>query len=289
MGNLIIALFLFSVIAIFLGVLFIWRRKLDRDNEFKKVNFAIFVIGMCGWTIALLIRLIPLQLLQLGTLFLLGADLTNTASFEPFLTNFWVIWWGPLLAGIVEGGTRYFCFVLYKKSKNDPKNSAFFLGIGWTLAEIVVVYFIPLIAVVVSNTPQLVFGDSLIGLYERLIASVAHIIFSYFAFYALFEAKNRKISLILAMGWHFLLDFMIVLWIIAFSNLAVSNPYLYILSLEGAITLVVLVAIVFWIKFWFPRCKATMQTYIENRNKPPEFKPPTTIDDIKIDSGVFNK
>jgi uncharacterized membrane protein YdbT with pleckstrin-like domain len=86
------------------------------------------------------------------------------------------------------------------------------------------------------------------------------------------------------MGWHFLLDSMILVWIMFFSRLNETNPYTYAVSLYGALTLIVLLAFVFWKKIWYPRCQNTLQEYLEKQNEPKVFRDPTVKEDIEINS-----
>ncbi len=268
------------ILAVFIAILYFSRIKATKSSKLtKKSYFFIFLIGVAGWTSAFLLRLIPLQLLQVLSIFLLGGDLTDIDSIVALSSHPFVIFWGPLLAGIFEGGARYLCFKAYKKSYRDAKNMPFYLGLGWTAGEILVLFLIGLPSLTALSTTNLS-----IAILERVVVSVAHIVLSYYAFYALYEPKGKKISLGLSMAWHFILDFMIVLWIILFSSWAVSHPYLYVLTLEGSFILIVVLATLIGIKYWFPLKHRQWEELEESLRSTPQFKPAATKDDIQIDS-----
>ncbi|MHA1584454.1 MAG: hypothetical protein ACTSVU_06970 [Promethearchaeota archaeon] len=245
-----------------------------KNAEEKKPFVWQFLIGAGGWTLALVLRIIPLQLLQTSSIAILGGDLSNNASVQTYASNFLVQIWGPILAGVFEEGMRYFIYKGYRPLHKDHKKSPFIYGLGWTSAEIVVIAILP-----IAFSHNLTWISGLISLFERLVASTFHIAMAFIVFYAIFEPKGRRKSLILAMGLHFLLDFLIVLWPVIFSNL---DSLAYALTIEAGFFILTCGIVVFTVKYWIPRGERIYKEILQIEEDISNHK--TTKDEIEIDT-----
>ncbi|MFX1532932.1 MAG: YhfC family glutamic-type intramembrane protease [Promethearchaeota archaeon] len=223
-------------------------KSADNKTEF----FIIFIIGAAGWTVALFARLVPLQLLQSISLILLGADLTSSVSIAQYASNPIVLIWGPLLAALFEESARLICMFISRNIREDRNRTPFMLGLGWTSAEIVLLYIFNIIALLFQ--PEVAWALMLTGLVERIIASALHITLSYIIFYALFETPFlKKFSLWLAMVFHFVVNAFIVVWIVLFQNI---DYLLWAWSLEAVFAITVFAMALFTWKYWIPRVSA---------------------------------
>ncbi|MFX0061841.1 MAG: hypothetical protein ACFFC7_06605 [Candidatus Hermodarchaeota archaeon] len=228
-----------------------------KSAEDKIEFFIIFIIGAAGWTLALLARLVPLQVLQAISLILLGADLTSSVSILEYASNPIVLIWGPILAALFEESARLICMFISRNIREDRNRTPFMLGLGWTSAEIVLLYILNILFLL-FQTEEVVWALMLAGIAERIIASALHITLSYIIFYALFEAPFlKKFSLWLAMVFHFVVNAFIVVWIVLFQNI---DYLLYAWSLEAVFAITVFVMALFTWKYWIPRVSA--QNYI---------------------------
>jgi uncharacterized membrane protein YhfC len=250
---------------------YIFIRKRPTQISYCK----IFLIGTAGWTVAYLLRLIPLQLIQLGILYLLGANIQDPTTFTQYTLNPWLLIWGPLFAGLFEGYSRYICTHLSKELQNERKKAPFLLGLGWTSAEIILIVFLPLI----FTSSQMSWFNVTLAIWERIVASILHISLCYIVVYVNFEPEKRRPSLWLTMSIHAFFDGTIVIWMIFGHNLAVSNPTLYVILIEVTFTIMACLLIVFTWKYWIPRSeKLVSQTQLQQNRPLPE----TKKDDIKI-------
>ncbi|MFX1255119.1 MAG: DUF2614 family zinc ribbon-containing protein [Promethearchaeota archaeon] len=228
-------------------------KSADNKTEF----FIIFIIGAAGWTAALFARIVPLLVLQSISLILLGADLTDPLSTAQYATNPIVLIWGSILAALFEEPARLICMFISRNIREDRNRTPFMLGLGWTSAEIALLYFSNIIFLLFI-TEEIPWALMLTGLVERIIASVLHITLSYIIFYALFEMPFlKKFGLWLAMLFHFVINTIAVVWMVLFQNI---DYLLYVWSLEAVLAITAFAMALFAWKYWIPRVSA--QNYI---------------------------
>ncbi|MHA1304103.1 MAG: hypothetical protein ACTSPI_10425 [Candidatus Heimdallarchaeaceae archaeon] len=244
-----------TLIVIITVLYFIIVRKTERKGTF----FWIFFIGAIAWVVALFLRLIPLQLLQTLMLVFLGVNITNSEELLAYATHPLVIIWGPILAGLFEEFVRYFCSSQLKDVRKDSFKGPFILGLGWTTGEILFLYLSSAIKISVDPTLQwLIDSWSIVfaGFFERLVASAFHIFMSFLVFYAIFEKEwRKKIGLWVAIFLHFVLDSIIIIWIV----IVPLEGALFIWTLEGALFLFVLAVGIWVFKYWIPKQKKRLE------------------------------
>lgn len=144
-----------------------------------------FVFGIAGWALALVLRIVPLQL---PVAFLGEALLTDVAILLAFGA------FASLLAGIFEEGIRY---GLMRRVKS-LRTTILAFGLGWGIGEALLIY-VPAIATlwVMGQAPP--FLEMLPGAIERNLAIALHVSL---AFIIAASLKNRKL-LVLAIFLHF--------------------------------------------------------------------------------------
>ena len=138
------------ILLIFISFLYMIK---SADN--KTELFIIFIIGAAGWTLALFARLVPLQVLQSITSYPI------------------VLIWGPLLAALFEESARLICMFISRNIREDRNRTPFMLGLGWTSAEIFLLYILNIIILLFQ--PEVAWALMLTGLVERIIASACQI------------------------------------------------------------------------------------------------------------------
>ncbi len=205
-----------------------------RSSENKQDVFWIFIIGAAGWIIALLLRIMPLELIN--------ANL-NDGLLQGFI--------GASFAGIFEEILRFVLILLFKPIQKDRKRGPLTLGLGWASAEIGYLFFF---AVLPGITDGLIpWSVASLFLVERLIVSFFHIAMSFIVFSAIYEKWPWKFGLYLGIILHFALDFLIPLWYyVFFPDLLVTNTILFYWSLELAFLFFTMVIILFIIFIWIP-------------------------------------
>ncbi|MCG3215753.1 MAG: YhfC family intramembrane metalloprotease [Candidatus Heimdallarchaeota archaeon] len=211
-------------------VLFLIFRKSTEKNDL----FWIFVLGAAGWIIALLLRMLPINLV--------AGNIQNV-----LLQGFFF----ALFAGIFEEIIRFTIIILYKPIQKDKKQGPLILGLGWTSAEIAYLFFF----IVLPGLTEDFIPWTLASLFlvERLIVSFFHIAMSFIVFSSIYEKWPWKLGLYLAIVLHFTIDFLIPLWEnVFFSELLVSNIILYYWSLELAFLFITMVVVLFTIFIWIP-------------------------------------
>lgn len=227
----------------------------------------LFIYGGLGWTIAFVIRLLPLQIVQLIALVAMGADLTDPDS----LTNVGVMativlaFIGSLFAGVFEEPTRY--FILYRvpfaQSPQNRMKSAISFGIGWSAFEIILVNLLGYVNLLVAAPDtQIDLIDLLPNFFERSIVTVFHVSMTMMIIYAIFERPmSRKTSLWMAIFLHFLLDFVAAGIIVPIVGSSIEDPLVAVWVIEGLLAVVILLIYLFVYRYWVPQKEAIYGEY----------------------------
>lgn len=217
-------------------------------DQLGGVKMSLFVMGGLLWTLALLARILPLQLLQLGTIWVLEGG-TIPGDLSAYTGDWRVLIWGPILAGVFEEGMRYIYFSRSNKAAIDRRYGPIVFGLGWGLGEVIVLFSLGILTNLgdTTNLRDYTLIQILPGLVERISAISLHVAMSILVFYAIYD--DRKIGLILAVFLHFFVDFLIVLWPIFFPNL---SDEAYIISLEATFLVLCAVLLAFSLT-WFTK------------------------------------
>ena len=205
-----------------------------RTSENKQDIFWIFIIGAAGWIIALLLRIMPLNLI-------------NSSLNDGFLQGLI----GASFAGIFEEILRFVLILLFKPIQKDRKRGPLTLGLGWTSVEIGYLFFFAVLPGVSNEI--LPWTVASLFLVERLIVSFFHIAMSFIVFAAVYEKWPWKFGLYLAIILHFALDFLIPLWyFVFFPDLLVTKPIWFYWSIELAFFCFTMIIILFTSFIWIP-------------------------------------
>lgn len=142
-----------------------------------KVKMRVAVIGLLTFFISqVLIRLPILQFVQMNF-----ANSTESLAYKILV---------PFSAGLVEVLADYLAFKYFMKKIN--RKDAAVLGLGHALCENIVLVLIPIvIQVMTTGNNSILYSISYIGSFERTFATLAHVTFAFFAYYAV---KEKKIS-----------------------------------------------------------------------------------------------
>ena len=141
---------------------------------------------------------------------------------HPVVSTYFFNIWGPLFAGIFEEGVRY---IIISRSiiKSDRKLLPLTMGLGWSFGEIIVLNLI-------NNPFRSEFGEFYwLGVLERASATLLHISFTFLVLYSVIN--KDKLTLAFAMFIHFVVDFVLLIWILEIGNLDLS-PSLSVILLE---------------------------------------------------------
>jgi len=205
-----------------------------RSSENKQDIFWIFIIGAAGWIIALLLRIMPLNLINSSL---------NDGLLKGFIN--------ASFAGVFEEILRFIFILLFKPIQKDRKRGPLTLGLGWTSAEIGYLFFF---AVIPGITGELIpWSVASLFLVERLTVSFFHIAMSFIVFSAIYEKWPWKFGLYLAIILHFAIDFLIPLWsLVFFPDLVITNIILFYWSLELAFLFFTILIVLFTIFIWTP-------------------------------------
>ncbi|MEM2021316.1 MAG: YhfC family glutamic-type intramembrane protease [Zestosphaera sp.] len=142
--------------------------------HYRRVGWLLPVLGGGGWLIALLSRTpllyVSANILERGTYLVIAS----------------------YMAGVFEEPVRY---VILRSSiaKNDKLGSALALGLGWGLAEALLLYVIP---VLTYSQMEYSYLDLMPGAVERNIAITAHVIFSVLVMRSLSNVKYLLLAII---------------------------------------------------------------------------------------------
>ncbi len=239
----------FSLSVLFLIILITFIYMI-RNVSMKRIFLVMFLLGALGWTGAYFLRLFPLSLFQVFSLVTLGADFTSQEGILKFAYHPLVNIWGPIFAAIFEETIRYICVSRYIPVRSDRIKGPFFIGLGWTTGEIIMVYALPLMGTLASTT-TIGLEQYIPGILERIIASILHIGLTFVVLYAIWETRP-KISLLIAMLWHFLFNILAVIFMAVFKEELFSNLAI-IWILELLLGLASITLIIFVWKYWIPK------------------------------------
>jgi uncharacterized membrane protein YhfC len=166
-----------------------------------------FVAGAVGWTLAL-VRGPILQVL--GDAFLRSWIVSAGAVAATYIS----IGISSISAGLFEEGVRY---LLVKKIQRIRKDSRHVLsmGLGWGLGEAVLIYTVSVVSAVYFRGFSPPHTSLLLGALERNIATALHVGLTFMIWRA--EADLRFLPV--AMGIHFLIDFVGVSLFIVTGNI----------------------------------------------------------------------
>ncbi|MCX8181791.1 MAG: YhfC family intramembrane metalloprotease [Candidatus Methanomethyliaceae archaeon] len=140
----------------------------------------LLFFGGIGWILALILRIIPLNLFQM-----LVPDLTA------------IIIYSAVMAGLFEEGMRFW---LVKRTKALDFKAGLTFGLGWGIAEALVVFF----PNVLLSPKALNLGlfDLLPGIFERYVAVLAHVALTFI----IIKAISYREYLFVAIVAHAVLD-----------------------------------------------------------------------------------
>jgi uncharacterized membrane protein YhfC len=155
-----------------------------------------FLFGWGGWFIALVIRIIPVQL---PAAFLASELAANTALLLLYIA------FASAMAGLFEEGMRYL-FLDQRKQLRASWKGLLSFGLGWGVGEAMIIY-VPSIAALPFLAEKLPsFLEILPGAIERNIAILAHIGFTFIVLRSVTGREKGKRFLLLAMFLHFTLN-----------------------------------------------------------------------------------
>ncbi|MBC7113782.1 MAG: YhfC family intramembrane metalloprotease [Candidatus Methanomethyliales bacterium] len=177
----------------------------------------LLLFGGMGWVLALILRIIPLNLFQL-----LVHDLVV------------VIGYSAVLAGLFEEGMRYW---LVKRTKTLKLKAGLTFGLGWGIAEALVIYFPSvLLSPTISSLGLL---DLLPGVFERYIAVLAHIALTFI----IMGAISSREYLVVAVVAHAVLD-----WVAGLAYYVMKLPVWQVEGLVAVYTLLLAIYATYTIK-----------------------------------------
>jgi uncharacterized membrane protein YhfC len=185
-----------------------------------------FLWGWAGWLIALVLRLIPVQIPQVLFLHQIQTDVTAALLFG---------FYASALAGLFEEGIRY--FFLRRPALRASGKTILSFGLGWGLGEAIIL-FVPALALL-----PLVPGPApstlaiLPGALERNLAIIAHVALTFIVLHAV---AGRRGLLVLAIGLHFALN-------AAALSILILTADVWLTELAIAAVVVVTLAIATWV------------------------------------------
>jgi len=168
----------------------------------------VIIIGCAGWVLAYFLRY---PLLSAASNFNIIAYLVIASA----------------LAGIFEETVRYFIMKYYRKAADNPV----ILGLGWGIAEAVILYALYLAWLLMQNQ-AITLMNALPGAFERITATLLHVALSLIVVKGL---KNRK-YLYLGMLVHFLVNIVAVM----LASILLLNVWL----VEGIILIMTICAVI---------------------------------------------
>ena len=161
----------------------------------KKSMWLGFVIGAVGWIVAL-VRVPILQ--GLGEAFL-RSWILSTGTIAALYISIGV---NALFAGLFEEGIRYGLMKNIQRIRVDSKHILSF-GLGWGFGEALLIYAAAVISAVYMQGESLPFTSFLLGALERNITTAVHVGITF----VIFRAVTKLRFLYLAIGIHFIVDF----------------------------------------------------------------------------------
>ena len=173
-----------------------------------------FLFGWGGWFIALLARLVPLQV---PALFLAEQLASSTTVMLIYVA------YASILAGIFEEGFRYL-FLDQRKEIRKKTSSLLSFGLGWGVGEAILLYVPAVLALPFFAETAPSFLEILPGALERNIAITFHLSATLIIFRAL-SSKGiaRKKYLLLAVLAHSILNIVSVYSLVLTRNVWLSE------------------------------------------------------------------
>ncbi len=155
--------------------LFILAAYLGRSNP------RALLFGGIGWVLALVLRIIPLNLFQ--------------SVVKDIIT---IIVYSAILAGLFEEGMRFW---LVRRTKVSDLKAGITFGLGWGIAEALVIFILKILVA----PPSLItsFMDLLPGVVERYVAVLAHIALTFIVIIGVLYKRY----VLVAVTAHVVLDF----------------------------------------------------------------------------------
>ncbi|MDD5417794.1 MAG: YhfC family glutamic-type intramembrane protease [Candidatus Nanoarchaeia archaeon] len=172
----------------------------------KKGLWIASLIGGIGFVVSYLVGELPRA--ASGSIFGRGLNIGYILS-------------ASIIAGVVEEGIRY---LIFKKVKqvNPEKEHAVSLGLGWGIAEALLIYAGVVISNILIINYPITFLELLPGAFERNFAVIIHVAYSLIVMKAV---ANRK-YLYIAMAGHAAVDFIAINLLLLTTN---------VIAIEGAI------------------------------------------------------
>ncbi len=246
-------IFSFISLSIFCGIFYMLSAK---ERSYEKNSLKIILIGGIGWFVAFFLRIFPLAVLQVFSLMLLGANISDPNSVIKMAQHPLVLIWGPILAALFEEGIRYYIIRRYTLVKSFIFRSLVIFGLGWGIGEISIIYVPNMIAALFFQQ-EILWILLIAGIFERMVAVSFHVLMAILVYFAISEQWPKKWSLYLAMCFHFLLNTLIIVWKIFLNNIDMAA---YVWSLEISLAILTAIFYIFITKYW----KAHYYDKIEN-------------------------
>jgi uncharacterized membrane protein YhfC len=162
-----------------------WRRSL----------WISFDVGAAGWTAALLLRAPILQILG-------GAFFRNWIVSFGAVATYISIGISSLLAGLFEEGIRYGLVKKIQLFRRDSKH-ILSMGLGWGFGEALLIYAVNIVFAVYLKGQTIPISSLMLGALERNVAIALHVGLTF----VIWTAVNDSRFLLVAIGIHFLIDF----------------------------------------------------------------------------------
>jgi uncharacterized membrane protein YhfC len=194
-------------------------------NRGNRTLWKAFLFGWGGWFLALIARLIPLQV---PALFLAGSLGTDLGIYLAYIA------YASILAGVFEEGFRY--IFLQQRSFLRKPSALIAFGLGWGLGEALIIYVPAILALPFLATEVPGVMGILPGALERNIAILAHLSLTMIICRAV--SSRKKNLLWLSMALHALLNIVSV-----YSLTLTQNAWLSELSAFMFTALIILVSV----------------------------------------------
>ena len=259
-----VVLFSAFMISIGLGLIVLiyvlWRNKhvLEELDITWQILLLAFILGGLGWTVALFLRSIPQNMMMIYLIEQMGYPIEDfmkmSASEQQLIlkevsTTWEMIFIASVLSALFEESFR-FLFMRYFSSTRKNIHAAFTFGMGWGIGEAFLIYYLP-VASRLSVDERITILDVLPGGWERIVAIVFHVSMTLMLFGAAREFLEQdkitsttmmKKMMLLAMGFHFLLNFIALTELKLFAGL---DEITRTILIEGTITIYVGIVVVF--------------------------------------------
>lgn len=179
-------------------------------NRWNRTLWKAFLFGWGGWFLALIARLLPVQVPAL----FLGSSLTSDLTVALIY-----IAYASILAGVFEEGFRYIFLQQRSFLRKPPALLAF--GLGWGLGEALIIYVPAIMTLPFMATSIPGIMGILPGALERNIAILAHLSFTMIVCRAV--SSRKKSLLYLSMALHALLNIVSVYSLVLTQNAWLSE------------------------------------------------------------------